>query len=329
MELTLDINPEELTTYLHDQSWIAAKEAVIRIEKPGEGNMNRVLRAITSTGSIILKQATEFVVKYPDIPAPISRIDVEQQFYQLAAVIPAIQNRQPTIMGFDGDNHVLAMEDLGSASDFTFLYQSGKVLTDDQATLIGNSLQALHGHEFPDDTVNHFPKNYELRKLNHQHIFELPFMTENSFDLDGFTPGLQEVSLKHKSDEGLKTAASNLGEVYLGNGTNLLHGDYYPGSWLNTDKGFQLIDPEFSFFGPPEFDLGVLLAHLKLSEQPESIRAIILKSYTSEVDETLLQQFEGIEIMRRLIGLAQLPLSMDLDRKSKLLQYAHQQVMKA
>lgn len=329
MELTININLEELSDYLHDQNWIAADESITQVEKPGEGNMNRVLRVITSSGSIILKQATDFVVKYPDIPAPISRIDVEQQFYQLAVAIPDIQNRQPSIMGFDASTHVMAMEDLGSASDFTFLYQSDSVMEEDMARVIGQSLNALHDHAFPVDMINHFPENKELRQLNYQHIFELPFMEENGFNLDGITLGLHQVSMKYKSDDGLKASASKLGEVYLGKGTKLLHGDYYPGSWLNTEKGFQIIDPEFSFFGPPEFDLGVLLAHLRLAEQPEHIRETILKSYSSKVDQTLLGQFEGIEIIRRLIGLAQLPLSMELPTKEQLLEYAYQLVMKS
>lgn len=327
MELTPDINLQELTKYLRDQSWIAAEDAVTRVEKPGEGNMNRVLRAITSSGSMILKQATDFVVKYPDIPAPVARIDVEQQFYQLAASIPSIENRQPSIMGYDGKAHVLAMEDLGSASDFTFLYQPGKEMKEEVASVISNSIQALHNHAFPRDIIRHYPENKELRLLNHQHIFELPLMLENGFDLDGITPGLQELSLKYKSDEDLKQQAADLGKAYMGSGTSLLHGDYYPGSWLNTAKGFQLIDPEFSFFGPPEFDLGVLLAHLKLADQAENVRVTILKSYDADLDQTLLQQFEGIEIIRRLIGLAQLPLSMDLATKERLLEYAHQLVL--
>ena len=57
-----------------------------------------------------------------------------------------------------------------------------------------------------------------------------------------------------------------LGALYLQDGTSLLHGDYFPGSWLQTAAGVRVIDPEFCFFGPPEFDVGVLLAHLHLAQ---------------------------------------------------------------
>lgn len=326
MELTPNIDLQELTAYLHRQNWMASESSALRVEKPGEGNMNRVLRVITSSGSLILKQATDFVVKYPDIPAPISRIDVEQQFYQLATAIPDLQMHQPVIIGYDANNHLLAMDDLGSASDFTFLYQAEPTLNEELAITIALSLNSLHSYQFSEQEINKFPSNKELRLLNHQHIFELPLLAKNGFDLDSITPGLQEASMIYKSDEVLKRKAATLGERYLGRGTTLLHGDYYPGSWLNADQGFQLIDPEFCFFGPSEFDLGVLLAHLKLAEQPDHIRELILETYTAEVDASLLHQFEGMEIIRRLIGLAQLPLSMELATKKELLNYAHHQV---
>ena len=50
------------------------------------------------------------------------------------------------------------------------------------------------------------------------------------------------------------------GERYLAEGSTLLHGDYYPGSWMTVDDAVFVIDPEFSFKGFPEFDLGVMLS---------------------------------------------------------------------
>ena len=41
------------------------------------------------------------------------------------------------------------------------------------------------------------------------------------------------------------------------NGDTLLHGDYYPGSWMRVRERLYIIDPEFSFAGPKEFDLGI------------------------------------------------------------------------
>ena len=95
-----------------------------------------------------------------------------------------------------------------------------------------------------------------------------------------------------RQDTPLKNAAIQLGKRYLSEGTSLLHGDYYPGSWLKTKTGLRIIDPEFCFFGPKEYDLGVLRAHLKMAEQPISYLIDFWKHYPeSDVNSSLVDQF--------------------------------------
>jgi len=65
---------EAVTTYLKAQSWLNQEEVLLSLEKPGEGNMNFVLRAITNQRSFILKQARPWVEKFPQIDAPIERV---------------------------------------------------------------------------------------------------------------------------------------------------------------------------------------------------------------------------------------------------------------
>ncbi len=103
-----------------------------------------------------------------------------------------------------------------------------------------------------------------------------------------------------------------------------MHGDFYPGSWLKTGEEIKVIDPEFCFYGRPEFDLGVMQAHLLLAGEEENIFKNINEFYKKNTafDEKLLQQFTGIEIIRRIIGLAQLPLTLSLQAKKELLQKA-------
>jgi 5-methylthioribose kinase len=72
----------------------------------------------------------------------------------------------------------------------------------------------------------------------------------------------------------------------------------------------KVIDPEFCFYGLREFDLGVLFAHMYLTQQKESAMTLIKEEYNffEELNPTILNGFIGTEIIRRLIGLAQLPL---------------------
>jgi 5-methylthioribose kinase len=131
--------------------------------------------------------------------------------------------------------------------------------------------------------------------------------------------------MKYKTDIQLKKVAEELGNVYLENGDILLHGDYYPGSWLNTKTVLKIIDPEFAFYGKAEFDLGVLYAHLFMAQQPDSVFEIIKEFYkkSNDFNEQLFNQFTGIEMMRRIIGLAQLPLDLSLIEKEELLNKAY------
>ena len=71
---------------------------------------------------------------------------------------------------------------------------------------------------------------------------------DNGFDLNTIQNGLQELSLKYKDNEQLKRTVEKLGKLYLGIGRTLVHGDYYPGSWLKTKTGVKIIDPEFSHY---------------------------------------------------------------------------------
>ena len=73
-----------------------------------------------------------------------------------------------------------------------------------------------------------------------------------------------------------------------------------------------------------EFDLGVLIAHLHLSEQDEKLINLIENEYIAykNLDLHILNAFIGIEIMRRIIGLAQLPLTMNIETKKNLLAFA-------
>ena len=168
-----------------------------------------------------------------------------------------------------------------------------------------------------------------MRQLNHEHIFNFPYLEDNGFNLDEVQEGLQAAAMPYKKATILKEIIANCGAIYLSKGKHLLHGDFYPGSWLKVVGGLKVIDPEFGFVGPAEFDLGVLIAHLVMSEQPKSMIETILQTYQQPEDfkKGLLAQFVGIEILRRLIGIAQLPLSLDLTSKKQLMEQAAEWIL--
>mgnify|MGYP001812802953 FL=1 len=92
--------------------------------------------------------------------------------------------------------------------------------------------------------------------------------------------------------------------------------------------GVIIIDPEFAFPGPPEFDVGVLMAHLTMAGLAQAEVMMLMRSYVTPpgFSYPLALAFAGIEIIRRLLGVAQLPLKADEDTKSRWLQTARSMV---
>ncbi|MCL6261436.1 phosphotransferase [Aquiflexum sp. TKW24L] len=312
LQLPLDPSQEK---YLRNAGLLLPDEKILEYSKAGEGNMNVVVRLITQTSSLILKQSRPFVNKYPTIPAPLGRIFIEDDYYRIVNSHVFLSGFSPKIIFRDKKNHLVAMDDLGIGADFMGIYSKRMDLSPDEIATLPDYLLSLHQLE-----IRNFPDNMEMKKLNHEHIFFYPLMEFNGFDLDNIQPGLQALSMKYKTDLALKNAVKTLGKRYLQKGNHLLHGDFYPGSWIRVDSGLKVIDPEFAFMGDAEFDLGVLIAHLKMAKtNPETIQNILAR-YTSQsaLDEKLLHQYIGTEILRRLIGLAQLPLALTLEEKSSL-----------
>jgi 5-methylthioribose kinase len=309
---------KDLIEFLKKNEIISANESLIKIEKPGEGNMNLVLRIITDKKSIIIKQSRSYVQKYPSIEAPIGRILVEAEFYKTIADNKFISKKMPKLLGIFPDDYLLVLEDLGSNADFSFIYNRNSTIEEAEILDLVNFLNQLHAID-----IQQYPSNDALKKLNHFHIFDFPFQIDNGFDLDQFGVGLQAISKEYKNDLNLKYQIKILGENYLKTGNTLIHGDFYPGSWVKTNTGIKILDPEFGYLGHAEFDLGVFIAHLALARKTNFIHTLT-SNYNKKptFNTSLMCGFAGVEIMRRLLGVAQLPISLDLNEKKVLLEDA-------
>ncbi len=312
----------ELQDYLIEKQWMDSNEEILSLEKPGEGNMNVVLRIKTSERSFVLKQSRPFVQKYQQIAAPLNRIAVEHQFYN-SLQNDALKPHIPKILGYDAAQYLLILEDLGRCEDMSTIYASRKI-TEDTLQKLVSILTLIHKSDVPDN----FPENRKMRELNHQHIFVLPFLVDNGFQLDDIQKGLQELSMPYKQDASLKAVVEEIGNRYLSPGKTLLHGDYYPGSWMTESENLYVIDPEFGYVGFAEFDLGVMAAHIIMATADESYLNSIYGFYDGNANKKLLSQVAGIEIMRRLIGLAQLPLKRSIEEKRYLLELARNMILK-
>lgn len=322
--------PQALADGLKARGWLPEDAEVIAVERAGEGNMNRVLRVRWrlpdgTEASAIAKQSSAFVEKFPDIPAPPDRILVEADFYRLVAGTPQIAAAMPMLHAVDEAARLALMEDLGAATDFADRYGEATLQQTELDALL-EWLSALHALEVD---AAAWPRlaNRDMRALNHAHLFEIPLDAEGGPDVDAHCPGLQAIADRFRSDAALRNAMVELGKVYLADGPNLLHGDFYPGSWLATASGPRVIDPEFGFLGRAEYDVGILRAHLAFTASDH----LSLDAYRpdADFDEALARAFAGMELIRRLLGVAQLPVQGDLATRERWLEAGRADVLAA
>src|SRR5690606_19446052 len=74
-------------------------------------------------------------------------------------------------------------------------------------------------------------------------------------------PQLDALVAELRADRDLKVEAQKLKHMFAANAETLVHGDLHSGSIMVTDEDTRVIDPEFAFYGPMAFDVGMLLAN--------------------------------------------------------------------
>ena len=304
--------------------WLLPEEQLVGAARAGEGNMNLALRLSTSQRSLILKQARPWVEKYDDIEAPWGRSLYEQRFYRRVERIDGVADRMPRLLGADAASATLLLEDLTDARDLLDIYAGGSLApaeVEGLADYAARLHRSTRGHADPDF------RNAEMRALNHAHIFELPHSGELDLPLDEYEPGLADAAGELRQDAEYGAALRAMGERYLLQGSCLLHGDYFPGSWMRSPRGVRVIDPEFCFWGDAEFDLGVAVAHFALARQDGRVVQIFLEP--SAGDPALVARYAAAEIMRRLVGVAQLPIPPSAGWRAGLLEKSRRALLKS
>ncbi len=324
----LDI--EDINIYLHQHLNLPDDEVYVRAAIAGNGNMNAVLRVVTNkNNSFVVKKSFPYVHKYPHIAAPLERNELEAIFYQLLQTTESIQTFLPRVLYYDQQKRLLWLEDLGDALDYIYLYQRNQPLELATISKLINFLSILHHSQQTKLNVD-INDNVGMKMLNYEYIFVNPFEANNGLNLDAITLGLGDIAKKYMEDAHLLIKIKYLGQLYLQVGKTLLHGDFYPCSWLSTAQGLKIIDFEFAFYGFAEFDLSVLYAHLILTNHDEGLffEALHIYKNNENLNLNLIKAWAGVEIFRRIIGVAQLPMRVDLMVKKDLLDKAYSLVNK-
>jgi 5-methylthioribose kinase len=297
-------------------AWLASRGVVptgtqLSVQPAGDGNINWVRRARAADGrSWIVKQARPALEAFPEYSAPTERIVFEHRWLELASKLPE-GGVCPRVVDFDPRERVLVLEDLGGAERLDAALARGADVTEPARTL-GRLLGAVHGSTTDPALAERF-HNPGMQGLHGDHVFVLP-LRENDFPLP---PALRAEADRLRGDAALVGTADRLHARYLEPRGALVHGDVQAGNVLLTEAGPKLLDAEIAHVGDPAFDVGVLVAHLRIAAVARgapaaadgAVRAAF-EAWRERLDGRLPSDFAGVaryagmEMLRRTIGAA-------------------------
>lgn len=259
---------ESLTeeTAIHFAKEFFAEDAVLECREIGDGNLNYVfhIKDAKNDKSLIIKQALPYAkVVGESWPLTLKRAVIEANALKKHGEFAT--GLVPKVYATDEELAITVMEDLSHLKivreGLIQLESYPKLATDIgeylASTLFSTSDFALHPFE-KKKLVSEF-SNPELCKITEDLIFTDPFFDNETND---FEPSLRpDVEAIWKNGP-LKLEVAKLKKSFLTEAEALLHGDLHTGSIFASEEETKVIDPEFAFYGPIGFDVGLFLANL-------------------------------------------------------------------
>ena len=137
---------DSLTRFLRIRGWIPPGAFLVDRVRLGGGRTATTVRVTTNAGATrVLRQPD--AITHADgrhVMSPADRLAVEGEFYSLIQPWSAITERMPLCLGVDRSDHIIALQDLGTARALTDLYV-GRLLSSDEVDDLTAYLVALHG----------------------------------------------------------------------------------------------------------------------------------------------------------------------------------------
>ena len=240
-----------------------------QVTEVGDGNLNLVFIVRGAKGAAIVKQALPYVRLVGESwPLPLTRSFFE--YHALIRQAARDPGAVPEVFHFDESQAMVVMEFL---SDHIILRQgliAGRIypglgerlgLFLARTLFRGSDLSMVTGQKKADVAL--FCANVELCDITESLIFSDPYFEA---PLNHHTPGLEPAIARIRADLGLKIAAQHLKLDFSARAETMLHGDLHTGSVMVSDGGdYRVIDPEFAFYGPIGFDVGMLISNFLMA----------------------------------------------------------------
>ncbi len=267
--LTPETLPERLGGLAALTQRVGREPAKWTVQEVGDGNLNLVFIVRGPAGTVVVKQALPYVRLVGDSwPLPLKRSFFE--YHALTRQAQRCPGMVPEIHHFDSEQAIIVMEFL---SPHIILRRA--LIEGQELPLIGRDLglflarSLFRGSDLCMDTAIRkadlalFADNVALCDITENLVFTDPY---HEAKLNRHTsPQLDGIVQELRADRDLKVAAQRLKHIFAGTPETLVHGDFHTGSIMVTPEQTRVIDPEFAFYGPMAFDVGMLLANFWMS----------------------------------------------------------------
>ncbi|AIM02633.1 S-methyl-5-thioribose kinase [Sinorhizobium meliloti] len=273
------------------------------VKEIGDGNLNLVFIVTGSTGTAVVKQALPYVRLVGESwPLPLKRSFFE--YHALVRQAARAPGMVPEIFFFDETQALIVMEYLTPHVILRRALIDGRELPNigcdlglfAARTLFRGSDLSMATRDKKADLAL-FADNVELCDITENLVFSDPYFEA---DLNRHTaPQLDPIVIELRSDRDLKVEAQRLKHLFSAKAETLCHGDLHTGSVMVTDAETRVIDPEFAFYGPISFDVGMLLANFWMSYFSQSGQESTtgardgMRAYLLETIETIWETFRS------------------------------------
>jgi 5-methylthioribose kinase len=267
--LTVQSLPQRLGNIENLRARIGADPGGWKVREVGDGNLNLVFIVEGEKGAVVVKQALPYVRLVGESwPLPLKR-----SFFEYSALTRQEKRAPgtvPEILHFDEVQALIVMEFL---SPHVILRKA--LIEGWQLPRIGEDLglfmarTLFRGSDLHMETrerkadVALFSDNVELCDITENLVFSDPYFAA---PMNRHTsPGLDRLVSELRNDRDLKVEAQKLKHIFAAKAETMVHGDLHTGSVMVTEDDTRVIDPEFAFYGPISFDVGMLLANYWMS----------------------------------------------------------------
>lgn len=273
------------------------------VKEVGDGNLNLVFIVTGEKGAAIVKQALPYVRLVGESwPLPLKR-----SFFEYNALMrqgARDPGMVPEVFFFDEAQAIIVMEYLTPHVILRRALIEGRELPGigrDLGLFVARTL--FRGSDLSMPTrekkadVALFADNVELCDITENLVFSDPYFEA---ELNRHTtPQLDPLVAELRADRDLKVEAQRLKHLFSAKAETLCHGDLHTGSVMVTDDETRVIDPEFAFYGPISFDIGMLIANFWMSyfsqaghETAPGARES-MRTYLLDTVETILATFRA------------------------------------